>query len=101
MLMVERNEKLDETFGLILFESTSQALKTEKELRSAGVACAVIPTPLEFSSGCGIALLISEGEMDAASAALAGCAGHRLKYPYVRDRVAPRQPGEGEGESGE
>ena len=82
--MVERNETVDETFGLVLFESTAQALKTEKELKAAQVACAVIPTPLEFSSGCGIALLISDDEMELARHTLAGCIGHELKYPYVR-----------------
>ena len=75
---------LDDTWGLVLFESTAQALKTEKVIKAAGVACAVIPTPLEFSSGCGIALLISEGDTERARLALEGCTGHRLKYPYVR-----------------
>jgi Protein of unknown function (DUF3343) len=84
LLIVIRDGNLDETFGLVLFESTTQALKTEKVLKAAGVACAVIPTPLEFSSGCGIALLISEEEMRQATQALEGCTGHRLKYPYVR-----------------
>ena len=44
-----------------MFDSTSQALKAERALKAGGVKCAVIPTPVEFTSGCGIALVV-EGD---------------------------------------
>lgn len=73
-----------EKYGLLLFESTSSALKAERDVKDAGVSCAVIPAPLEFSAGCGIALLIKDAEVERAARALEGRSGHRLKYPYVR-----------------
>jgi len=99
--MSNGSEAVKETYGLLLFEATGQALKAEQELKAADVACAVIPTPLEFSSGCGIALLIEDEQVAGATAALEGCTGHELKYPYVRSRTAPGRPGEAEEESGE
>jgi hypothetical protein len=37
-----------------LLHSTSHAIRAEKLLRTAGVACKLIPTPRELSSDCGI-----------------------------------------------
>lgn len=71
-------------YGLLLFDSTSLALKAERVARAAGVTFSVIPTPSEYSSGCGIALLLDDDQVAGARRALEGCKGHRLKYPYVR-----------------
>lgn len=77
---------MPEQYGLILFDSTNVALKTERDLKSAGIACAVIPTPVEFASGCGIALLVTEAMVENTLGILEGCVGHRFIYPYTRER---------------
>jgi len=66
--------------GVLVFDSTSVALKTERLLKSAGVTVAVIPTPLDVSSGCGIALLLSDDHLEAATEVLddADAMGYRL-----------------------
>ena len=44
------------TFGVVLFHTSSSALRAEKTLRRAGLAIKMIPTPRELSSDCGLAL---------------------------------------------
>lgn len=70
--------------GVLVFESTSAALKAEHALKQAGVPCSVIPTPLDVSSECGIALLLSGRWIEPAVEALeeAGALGHRLIIKY-------------------
>ncbi|MHB8894745.1 MAG: DUF3343 domain-containing protein [Candidatus Geothermincolia bacterium] len=77
-------DRLDKKYGLFLFDSTSIALRAEQLIKSARVSCMVIPTPVEFSSGCGISLLVDEDALDKSKQALEGCEGHRVLYPYVR-----------------
>jgi len=43
-------------YGVILFYTTSSAMRTEKVLVKAGYSVELIPTPRELSSDCGIAL---------------------------------------------
>ena len=43
-------------FGVVLFHTTSAALRGEKVLQRAGLTVKLIPTPREFSSDCGLAL---------------------------------------------
>jgi hypothetical protein len=43
-------------YGVILFHTTSSAMRTEKVLVKAGYAVELVPTPRELSSDCGIAL---------------------------------------------
>lgn len=43
-----------EEYGVILFDSTQQALKTEKALKRAGFVIKLIPVPRQLSSDCGI-----------------------------------------------
>lgn len=43
---------------IFVFESTHQALAGEKALKEAGIRHAVINTPREFSSNCGISLRV-------------------------------------------
>jgi hypothetical protein len=50
--MPEKNH----TFGIILFHTSSAALRAEKILLKEGFSVKLIPTPREFSSDCGIAL---------------------------------------------
>jgi hypothetical protein len=57
---------------IFVFASTHQALAAEKALKEAGIRHAVINTPREFSSNCGISLRIDPGLRDCAQAVLAG-----------------------------
>ena len=43
-------------FGVVLFYTSSAALRSEKMLIRNGLSAKLIPTPREFSSDCGIAL---------------------------------------------
>ena len=42
--------------GVVLFHTTSSALRAEKIVQKAGLDVKLIPTPRELSSDCGIAL---------------------------------------------
>jgi hypothetical protein len=44
------------TFGVVLFYTSSAALRAEKILLKGGLTAKLIPTPREFSSDCGVAL---------------------------------------------
>ncbi len=44
------------SFGVVLFHTSSAALRAEKTLKGAGLAVRLVPTPRELSSDCGIAL---------------------------------------------
>jgi hypothetical protein len=44
------------TFGVVLFHTTTAALRSEKTLKKAGFVVKLIPVPRELSSNCGIAL---------------------------------------------
>jgi len=43
-------------YGVILFHTTSSAMKAEKISKKAGFEVKLIPTPRQFSSDCGISL---------------------------------------------
>ena len=43
-------------FGVVLFYTSSAALRAEKALLDSGLRVKLIPTPRELSSDCGIAL---------------------------------------------
>lgn len=80
---------MEKNYGLVVFDSTSHALKAERMLKEAGVTCAVIPTPVEFTSGCGISLLVDEELLGEAERVLAGMEGHR----FFHDRASGRGSG--------
>jgi hypothetical protein len=42
--------------GVVLFHTTTSALRAEKILQKDGLTVKLIPTPRELSSDCGIAL---------------------------------------------
>jgi N-acyl-L-homoserine lactone synthetase len=42
--------------GVVLFHTTTTALRAEKIAKNAGLKVKLIPTPRELSSDCGIAL---------------------------------------------
>ena len=43
-------------YGVVLFFTSSAALRSEKLLLQGGLTVKLIPTPREFSSDCGMAL---------------------------------------------
>lgn len=45
-----------ETYGVVLFHTTSAAMRSEKVLMSNNIPVKLVPTPRELSSDCGIAL---------------------------------------------
>jgi hypothetical protein len=77
---------MDGTKGLLTFDSTSVALKTERLLKDAQIPCAVIPTPLEISAECGLSLLLKEEWVHRAKEALevSGCTGFTLIFPFAK-----------------
>ena len=46
--------------AVILVFSTSYALKVEKTLKGAGIACKLIPVPRHLSSDCGVCVRIEQ-----------------------------------------
>jgi hypothetical protein len=58
-------------YGVVLFHTTSAALRAEKVLQRAGLAVKLIPTPREFSSDCGMALRFVWAQIGQVQAALA------------------------------
>ncbi|MCL4205863.1 MAG: DUF3343 domain-containing protein [Pirellulaceae bacterium] len=43
-------------YGVVLFHTTSSAMRAEKTLKQHSLEIKMIPTPRQFSSDCGIAL---------------------------------------------
>lgn len=50
------------TYGVVLFHSTTHALRAEKVLQAAGVPTKMIPTPRQLSANCGMALRFERGD---------------------------------------
>lgn len=62
---------MDESlYGVVLFHSTSHALRAEKVLRQAGLAVKLIPVPRHLSSDCGVALRFEWADQEAVRQAL-------------------------------
>ncbi|MDH7487194.1 MAG: DUF3343 domain-containing protein [Anaerolineae bacterium] len=51
---------------MILFHSTSHALRAEKVLAQAGIGNKLIPVPRHLSSDCGVCLRIAHADQEAA-----------------------------------
>ena len=47
---------MSNTYGVVLFESTSAAVRAEKEVKKHGLKVKLIPVPRHLSSDCGICL---------------------------------------------
>ncbi len=62
------------TFGVVLFYTTSAALKAEKALKAAGLEIKLIPTPRQLSSDCGMALRFDWPQAQAVEQALEAAA---------------------------
>jgi hypothetical protein len=51
-------------YGVVLFFTTSSAIRGEKVARKAGLEVKLIPTPRELSSDCGMALRFAWRDAD-------------------------------------
>ena len=49
-------DKENTPYGVVLFHSTSGALRAEKLLKKEGIAYKIIPVPRHLSSDCGVCL---------------------------------------------
>lgn len=49
-------------YGVVLFHTTSSAMRAEKTLLRGGLDIKMIPTPRQFSSDCGIALRFDQNQ---------------------------------------
>ncbi len=58
------------TYGVVLFHTTSCAMRAEKLLIKEGYIIELIPTPREFSSDCGIAVRFDWSEYQRIKSAL-------------------------------
>jgi hypothetical protein len=56
--------------GVVLFHSTSHAIRGEKVLTKAGFRIKMIPTPRQLSSDCGMALRFDRGSWSEVAAVL-------------------------------
>lgn len=50
--------------GVVLFYTTSSAIRAEKVLKKGKLEVKLVPTPREFSSDCGIALRFDWAKVD-------------------------------------
>jgi hypothetical protein len=57
-------------YAVFLVYSTSYALRAEKVLQKAGVACKLIPVPRHLSSDCGVCIRIERADQETALQAL-------------------------------
>jgi hypothetical protein len=55
---------MSNAYGVVLFESTSAALRAEKEVKEHGLKVKLIPVPRHLSSDCGICLRFEWPDMD-------------------------------------
>jgi hypothetical protein len=66
--------------GVVTFEGTIHALRAEKQVRGAGVACRLVPTPRELSSTCALALAFGRDDRDRVASVLAR---HGLRFAAI------------------
>lgn len=52
-------------YGVLVFKSTSQALKAERILKEAVAEFLVIPTPRQISASCGLAVKVTPNDLEA------------------------------------
>jgi len=58
------------TYGIVLFYSTSAAIRAEKMTKGAGLKVKLIPVPRQLSSDCGISLRFEWDQADVVRSAL-------------------------------
>ena len=57
-------------YTVLLFHSTSYAIRAEKVLHKAGIQSKMIPVPRHLSSDCGVCVRIERADQEAARQAL-------------------------------
>jgi hypothetical protein len=57
-------------YAVILFHSTSYAIRAEKVLNKAGIQSKMVPVPRHLSSDCGVCIRIERADREAAQQAL-------------------------------
>jgi len=65
-----KRQATSDNYAVILVYSTSHALRAEKVLGKAGIACTLIPVPRHLSSDCGVCVRIERANEEAALQAL-------------------------------
>lgn len=78
-------------YGVVLFHTTSAALRAEKVAAGNGHAVKLIPTPREFSSDCGLALRCEEADLEQVRSALEA-ARVEIAGLHQLDRSLSRSP---------
>lgn len=56
----------EQRHAVVIVYSTSYALRAEKVLNQAGIACKLIPVPRQISSDCGVCVRIDRADHEAA-----------------------------------
>lgn len=54
----------NQRYTVILVHSISHAVKAERLLNQAGIACKLIPVPRQFSSQCGVCVRLLRADKD-------------------------------------
>ncbi len=54
----------------MLFHTTSHAIRAEKMLKQAGIACRLTPVPRHLSSDCGVCIRVGQADKEPAQATL-------------------------------
>lgn len=55
---------MDRNFGVVLFYSTSAAIRAEKLIQQEGLKVKLIPVPRHLSSDCGICLRFDNNDVE-------------------------------------
>jgi len=56
----------------VLFHTSNHAIRAEKILGQAGIACRLTPVPRHLSSDCGVCIRIAQDDREAARVVLEG-----------------------------
>jgi hypothetical protein len=68
--------------GVLLFHTTTSALRAEKILQKDGLTVKLIPTPRELSSDCGISLRFNWDDHERVAAGLASAGVECEIHPF-------------------
>lgn len=60
----------EEIFNLIAFNSTSSAIRAEKELKLNDIEVKVLPVPREITASCGLSIRIKTEDLEKAMSTL-------------------------------
>lgn len=60
----------EEIFNLIAFNSTSNAIRAEKELKLNDIEVKVLPVPREITASCGLSIRIKTEDLEKAMSTL-------------------------------